>query len=124
MENCAQTTKFGKFTIFINLFEIAPPLRFQRALNDYSHFYKTRGMPILLFLTQNAQIWKIGPRPPNLGKFLFFLILLKLPHHYASNEPSTTTHTFIILKLCQFYCFDTKSLNSGGNGIFLHILHY
>ena len=84
----------GNFDFF-NLVEIALPLRFQRALNDYSHFYITQVMPILLFLTQNAQIWEIGPRPPNCGAFRFFFIWLKLPYHYASNEPSTTIDTFI-----------------------------
>ena len=49
MENWAQTPKFGEILIFLNLVEIATPLRFQRALNNYSHFYNTQVMPILLF---------------------------------------------------------------------------
>ena len=105
MENWAQSPKFWEILIFFIPFESALPLRFQRALNVYSSVFKTQVMPILLFLTQNAQIWKIGPRPQILGNFEFVLFRLKVTRHYASNELSRTIHPFIKLKLCQFYCF-------------------
>ena len=67
-------------------------------------------------MIQNAKIWKIWPRLPNFSKFRFFLFRLKVPHHYASNELSTTIHAFIKLKLCQFYCFWPKMPKYGKLG--------
>ena len=78
-----------------------------------SHFQKFANFTVL---TQNAQIWKIGLKPLNFGKFRRFSIWLKLPHHYASNEPSTTIHTFIKIKLCQFYWFWPKMPKYGKLG--------
>ena len=118
MENWAQTPNFGKFRICFISFKSAPPLPFQRPLNNYSSFYKTQVMPILLFLAQNTQIWKIGPRPPNLGKFRFFLTLVEiatpLRFQRALNDCSSLAN-FTVL---------TQKVWIPGVMVFFHILHY
>ena len=52
------------------IFRCLLSLPFQRALNDLRIFVQTEIMSNLVFLAQNAQIWKFGPRPLNFDNFL------------------------------------------------------
>ena len=69
MDIWPQTSKFLESFETYNSFLIDLPVRFQRALNDFSIYLQTRFMPIFVFWGQKPQIWKYRPRPP---KNIFF----------------------------------------------------
>ena len=89
-KNRPRPPNFGKKNRFLSSNIFVSSVCFQRALNDSSSMFLVQIMANLLFLAQNAHIWKNRPRPPNFEKQLDFCLPIYLSHLYASNEPSMT----------------------------------
>ena len=61
MEILTQTPEFQQFFNNYYIFRCLSSLPFQRALNDLRIFVQTEIMSNLVFLAENAKIWKFAP---------------------------------------------------------------